>query len=420
MSDALDSVLARLEATAGRKWRLGTDRMAVLLGRMGLEGNLGGESGTRYIHVAGTNGKGSTVRFVECILESQGFQTGATYSPFVYEVTERIHLGGVSCRRDDMARWIGVAMAAAAGMEEGEFGAPTEFEIKTAAAFLAWKEARSDWVGLEVGLGGRLDATNVVDPACSVIVSIGLDHTEYLGETLEAIAREKAGIIKPNRPVVVGELLPEAQAAVRAVVADVGVPVWEWERDVTVERAGEGWLASWPGGSAGPFVPGIPGGVMAHNAALALAACSAAGALHNPAAACAALESARMPGRMERRKWRGRELLLDGAHNAEAARVLAASQSGTVEAVVGMLEGHDAGQFATALSESVREVFTVPIQWHRSRDPYELAREFNAAGLAAAPCATLEEGLARLEKSDATTLLVTGSFYLLGEVARAG
>ncbi|MGE0001318.1 MAG: folylpolyglutamate synthase/dihydrofolate synthase family protein [Fimbriimonadaceae bacterium] len=420
MSDALDSVLARLEATAGRKWRLGTDRMAVLLEKMGLEGNLGGESGTRYIHVAGTNGKGSTVRFVECILESQGFRTGATYSPYVYEVTERIHLGGVPCGRDEMARWIGAAMAAAEGMEGGDFGAPTEFEIKTAAAFLAWKEARADWVALEVGLGGRLDASNVVDPACSVIVSIGLDHTEYLGETLEAIALEKAGIVKPGRPVVVGDLLPEALTAVRAVAADVGAPVWEWERDVMVEPSGEDWCAKWPGGSAGPFVPGIQGGAMAHNAALALAACSAAGALHNPAAACTALGAATLPGRMERRTWRGRALLLDGAHNAEAARVLAASLSGTVDAVVGMLEGHDAVQFAAALSKSVREVITVPIQWHRSRDPIELAREFTAAGLNAAPCATLEKGLTMLEESDATTLLVTGSFYLLGEVARAG
>lgn len=418
VNDALDNALARLDTASGRTRRLGLERMIGLLGRLGLEGNLGSPGGAQYIHVAGTNGKGSTTRFVECVLESQGLRSGATYSPYVHDVTERIHVGGSQCGRNDMARWINTVLDCCVGTEDDELGHPTEFECKTAAAFLAWKENCVEWVALEVGLGGRLDATNVVDPACSVVVSIGFDHTEYLGDTLAAIAREKAGIIKPGRPVVVGELPPEALEAVEAVARANDAPLWRLGCEIGVEQRGDGWTAVWPGGSAGPFRPGMAGVAMPANAALALAACARAGVLSNPAAACAAIECARLPGRMERRTWRGKSVVLDGAHNAEAARCLAASLGGGVDAVIGMLDGHNAREFGAALAPVVRRAFVVPVAWFRSRVPAELAAELEAGGLSTQVCDTLDEGLDRLAASDASTLLVTGSFYLVGDSGR--
>lgn len=391
--------------------------MAELLRRLGLAGKLGQPGGPQYVHVAGTNGKGSTVRYVECAILSQGHRVGATYSPYVHQVTERVHLDGRPTQRGDLARWLDRALDVGDGMAGTEWGPPSEFETKTAAGFLAWAEAGCDWVALEVGMGGRLDATNVVDPACAVVVSIGLDHTEHLGGTLAAIAAEKAAIVKPGRPAVAGLLPPEALAVVEARAAEVGAPLWRMGRELAVEECADGYTLGWPGGLAGPFRPGMEGLAMPHNAGLALAACLAAEAIADVPAACEAVGSARLPGRMERRRGMGCEWVLDGAHNGEAARALAGSLPAGIPAVVGMLEGHDASAFGRALAGVAGPSFAVPVDWHRSRDPRELAAELLAAGWEAEPCATLREGMAAAAALGGTAL-VTGSFYLVGEAGR--
>ncbi|MCC6402426.1 MAG: bifunctional folylpolyglutamate synthase/dihydrofolate synthase [Fimbriimonadaceae bacterium] len=412
MSDRLEAALASLEKFRHAGWRLGLDRIEALLSSLGDP-----HQTCRFVHIAGTNGKGSTTAFVEAVLRSQGYRTGAAFSPYVYEVTERIQVAGKPWGRDRFAEALGTVIAIAHGMDGSPYGLPTEFEIKTAAGFLAWAQEGCDVVALEVGLGGRLDATNVVDPAVSVIVSIGLDHTEHLGTSLARIAREKAGIIKAGRPVVVGEMPPEAGEVVESVAAELGSPVLRFGREIALDRSGEGWRVEWPDGSAGPFQPGIQGCPMPHNAALALASCAAGGFLCDGSLACRAVAETRLPGRMERRTWSGREWILDGAHNEDAARMLAASLPEPLDVIVGMLEGHDVRAFGRALGPRVRRAFVVPIAWHRSRDARELAGELAECGWEAIPCTSIADAFARLDGTQGT-VLVTGSFYLVGEVGR--
>jgi dihydrofolate synthase/folylpolyglutamate synthase len=164
--------------------------------------------------------------------------------------------------------------------------------------------------------------------------------------------------------------------------------------------------------------PGIEGRAMLHNAALAVAACAAAGALPDPVAALRGIEEARLPGRMERRTGLGRRWVLDGAHNEDAARHLCASVAAPAVAVVGMLEGHDSRAFARALVPAVDRAFAVPVDWHRGRDPGQLAAEFTEAGLGCQACPSLEAGLEAAASEPCQTLLVTGSFYLVGEAGR--
>lgn len=396
---------------------MGTDRMRGLLRRLGLEANLGQPGGAQYVHVAGTNGKGSTARFVECALVSQGYRVGAAYSPYVHSVTERVHVGGRPASRDDLARWLVGVLDAGDGMADTEFGAPSEFETKTAAGFVAWAEAGCDWVALEVGLGGRLDATNVVEPACAVVVSVGLDHVEHLGPTLAAIAAEKAAIIKPGRPAVCGSLPPEALAVVERQSREVGAPLWRMGHEIAVEENGGRARMCWPGGTTPWFRPGIEGSAMPHNAALALAACLAAGAVRDLDAAALSLERARLPGRMERRHVQGVEWILDGAHNEDAARALASGLPAGVPGVVGMLRGHCSEGFGRALAGVLGPVAVVPVAWHRTRQPEELCAELRRAGLAADPYRTLAEGMAAAAGLSGT-VVVTGSFYLVGDAGR--
>ncbi|MCH7945095.1 MAG: bifunctional folylpolyglutamate synthase/dihydrofolate synthase, partial [Armatimonadetes bacterium] len=185
---SFDDAVARLGDLRRRGWRLGLDRMQEYVRRLGLQDKLGQPGGPKFIHVAGTNGKGSVVAFLQSMLVEQGFKTGAAYSPYVYDIRERVQLGRKLISKSDFARLAVRLLDVGEDLERTELGGPTEFELKTALGFAYWAEQGAEWVALEVGLGGRLDATNVVDPAASIIVSIGLDHTHILGETLSEIA----------------------------------------------------------------------------------------------------------------------------------------------------------------------------------------------------------------------------------------
>jgi dihydrofolate synthase / folylpolyglutamate synthase len=426
-----DEAVARVSSLQNRGWRLGLDRMTELLRRAGLEGRLG-LSAPAFVHVTGTNGKGSVTAFVQSLLMAQGWRTGATYSPYVFDLRERVQFWGPSDgptpRPSSASTLIGHEAFAscverlwpvAEELDATDFGGPTEFEFKTAVGFRHWADMDADWVALEVGLGGRLDATNVVDPACSAIVSIGLDHTEILGDTLAAIAAEKAGIIKPGRPVVAGDLPPEALAVVEQIALEREAPLWRYGHEIVLTSGFDGYRVETPAGSFGRLAPGLRGAWQPHNMAVAVAAVQAAGAVRDPKKVWPGVAQAWLPGRMQEATFRGRRFMLDGAHNADAARSLVASlRPAKTVLLTGMLGGHSATDFYEPLATVADEAHFVPIDFHRAKRPDDLDREAGWLFRRSVSHDDLLVGLEAVLGTDAELILVTGSFYLVGEVGR--
>ncbi|MDK2927514.1 MAG: dihydrofolate synthase / folylpolyglutamate synthase, partial [Bacillota bacterium] len=200
-----------LESLARFGSRPGLERIERLLALLGHP-----EQGLKVIHVAGTNGKGSVCAFISAVLAAAGYRTGLYTSPHLVEYTERFQVNGREVAPDELAALLTRVRAAAEAVAAAGGGQATEFEVLTAAAFLYFARERVDYLVLEVGLGGRLDATNVVEPQVAVITHISYDHVAVLGRTLTEIAREKAGIIKPGRPVV---LAPQEDEAARVITA---------------------------------------------------------------------------------------------------------------------------------------------------------------------------------------------------------
>lgn len=404
--------IAYLDSLSLRGWRLGLDRMEELVRRAGLEAAL---TELKHIHIAGTNGKGSLAAYVQSILTYAGYPAGGFFSPFVYDIRERIQLNAEPISAEDFTLWVETLRPIADSLEGTEFGAVTEFEFKTAMGLAHWQAKGAEWVALEVGLGGRLDATNVVTPAAAVIVSIGLDHTGILGETLGEIAREKAGILKAGIPAVIGDLPPEAREAVRQVATARGITLWEFGREFGLAVTGEAFT---PVRTLAVEAP-LPGRHQRHNVAVAIAALDAAGAQLTDEQIRQGLSKTRIPGRFERRSIQGRLVILDGAHNAESMEALAETLAGEYPeerfaAVFGMLEGHDPGPVARAVERFAAEIHLSPIDFRRSRRPEDLAPYFDVPafvhkGPETALLAALDGGRA---------VVVTGSFYLVGEVGQ--
>lgn len=424
---------------APRGWRLGLDRMREFAHRAGLDDYLGPEK-PKFIHVAGTNGKGSVTAYLQSILHESGYRTGVFFSPYVYDPRERIQLGRELIPETIFAGLTAMLIPVAEEFTDTEFGGISEFEFKTAMAFLFYKRLECEWVALEVGLGGRLDATNIATPRCSVIVSIGLDHTNILGDTIEQIAHEKAGIIKPGVPVVVGDLPAPALAVVEAEAEKNGSTIWRYGREITVAQdAGDASIVvKTPHGEHAGLQLGIPGSMQGHNMALAVAACDLAGATRTLGGLTRGTARASIPGRFEIRRCQDRTFILDGAHNADAAHVLAQSLStylgfgrlpgspgasepmyrrGKVILVSGMVAGHEPGGFYEPLKDLVDQAIATPIDFHRTLDAAEVGeaiRRFVPDTRLAQSCdQALEEALERSEAGD--VVLVTGSFYLVGQ-----
>lgn len=413
---------ARVSSLENRGWRLGLDRMEEFCRRLGLADYI--KSDGKFVHVAGTNGKGSVTAFCQSILAEQGHVTGACYSPFVYTVRERIQLSRSGSdplvSPEKFAQLVETAWPVAEQMDETDLGGPTEFEFKTAMAFLHWMHEGADCSVVEVGLGGRLDATNVVTPLTSVVTSIGFDHMHILGETLGKIAIEKAGIVKPGRPVVVGDVPDEAFLAIETIAKVNQSPVWKYGRDYALTFGFDGYSVTTPSATYGRLSPGLRGSVQPHNMAVAVAACEAAGLISRPERVAHGVARTSAPGRMQSAMYKGRRFLLDGAHNGESAGALVDSLAGErkITLLTGMLEGHPPGAFYEPLSAVVEEVNFVPIQFHRAVSPFELDQACGFLFPRSRAHAQLEEGLKAALESDADVVLVSGSFYLVGEVGR--
>lgn len=370
----------------------------------------------KYIHIAGTNGKGSTTAFVQSILVSQGWKTGGYFSPYVIDPRERIQVNKHLISQQDFARVATELLEVDEKIQAEGYGGISEFEYKTAMALLYWRQQKCEWVALEVGLGGRLDATNIVTPQCSVIVSIGLDHQNILGSTIEEIAAEKAGIIKHGVPLVLGQVPDAAREVILGIAAQKGAPVYEYGRHFA-------WLSSgtltfgdykWEN-----IVPGIPGQVQHHNLALAIAACHLSGGLRQPEHVPAGAKSATIPGRLQEVLYNGQRYLVDGAHNADSAKILAEhlkeNFDGPLTFVTGMVQGHDPKPFYKELASFIKVAHVTRIDSPRSMDPQLLQTELDQLGILNVGLSGCE-GLRGLKDDD--PIVVTGSFYLAGEVLR--
>jgi dihydrofolate synthase / folylpolyglutamate synthase len=430
-SARLGELIARLSELHPQRIELGLERMAELLQRLDHpEHKL-----PPVIHVAGTNGKGSTIAFLRAIMEAAGLRVHAYTSPSLVRVNERFRIGrsggGILVSDDEL-------YAAFERCERANAGAPiTLFEIETAAALWLFAQHPADVVLLEVGLGGRLDATNVIDaPLATVIAPISTDHTEFLGDSLITIAREKAGIIKRNVPVVCAEQPAEALAVIEQHAKRMQAPLHragqEWQ--VNIER---GRLVYQDDrGLMDLAAPKLFGRHQFDNAGLAIATLRAQDRFRIEMAAFEpGIIHAEWPARMQRlgsgklldQAPRGCEIWLDGGHNAEGGRVAAAALGDLEERVsrplvviVGMMANKDPGAFLANFAGLTRHIIAVQIP---DRDnpmpPDRLADAARQLGMRVETAVGIEaalSSLARLVYEEAPRILITGSLYLAGHV----
>src|SRR5262245_4701549 len=312
--------LSALEVSAG--WDLKLERMRAGVARRGHP-----ERRFATLHVAGTNGKGSTAAMLEAVLRAAGYRTGLYTSPHLVDFTERIRAGGRTIPAEAV-----VALVAELRADLEAVGIRlTHFEFATLLAFEWFARVGIEVGVIEVGLGGRLDATNVIDPLAVAITSIGHDHQAYLGHDLASIAAEKAGIMKPGVPVVIGRLPPEAEAVVVERARALGTPVHRAGVDGRLEAAREGLVFRAPGVAWDGLRLALPGTFQQENAAVALTLLSLVGERFPcaPHAVRAGLARVRWPGRLA--VVHDRPLVLvDGAHNPEAAAALAGALPGVL------------------------------------------------------------------------------------------
>jgi dihydrofolate synthase/folylpolyglutamate synthase len=414
-------VEARL-GTIARKGliRLELDAMRALLTRLGSPQRL-----FRSVHVAGTNGKGSTAAMVESALRAAGFRTGLYTSPHLESYRERIQLDGAPITPAWLLTMLDTRVLPAARQLEL---VPTEFDLLTATAFLTFAEAEVDIAVIEVGLGGRLDSTNVLDdPLAGVITSIGLDHTDRLGETIAAIAAEKAGIIKAGRPVVTSAT-GEALAVIQATAAGLGAPV-----TAVVPATG---LGATPTGQALRFEPAtatplagdytIPllGRHQLQNAALALQTLEtlAPWAPVSREAAAEGLATVRWPGRMETIVAGGVTWLLDGAHNPAGCETLRATLGESfgnrpLGLILGMVADKDWQAMALSLAGLADQMWLTAVPNPRGLDPELVSAVMaNEAPQVLQPFADALSAARdwALRQGPEALVVIAGSLYLIG------
>jgi len=376
------------------------------------------------VHIAGTNGKGSTLAMLDAMLTAHGLATHRYISPHLVRFHERILLRGAPI---DDAMLEAVLLEA----EEANGDAPiTFFEITTAAAFLAFARTPADVVLLETGLGGRLDATNVVPrPLASLIAPVSFDHEAYLGGTLTAIAREKCGILRPGVPAVVGAQVDAAATAIRQACARIGAPLTLAGRDYHVASTRDGLRFGDAAGTLDLPAPILPGAHQIHNAGLAIATARRLGTLAPSADAMAAgLRSTRWPARLQRLD-RGRllnairredELWIDGGHNPEAGAAVA-SFFGSLErrplrVVLGMLQTKDVRGYLAPLAPQVDRLIAVDIAGtDAGQPPSRLAECARGLGVEATTAGDLRGGLEALASGAPARIAVLGSLYLAGQ-----
>jgi len=380
--------------------KLGLDRIRAVLEALGNP-----QRAYRVVHVAGTNGKGSTCAMIDAGLRAAGVRTGLFTSPHLIEPTERIQIGGLPVTQDEFGRAFQVVHEAAERLDLDSH--PTYFETVTAMGFWLFRERRVETAVIEVGLGGRLDATNVVEPALTVITPIDFDHEIYLGHTIAAIAGEKAGILKPGVPAVFARQRPEAAAVLEEHAADLGIAVKRTAdfpvRDFEIDARGSSF--------SGIRVP-LAGEHQVENAI------AAALALESVGVSPRGIAEARWPGRLEHVS-PNPDIILDGAHNPAGARALARYlerfyPDRKLWLIYGAMRDKAVEEIAGILFPSAGELILTAPNYSRALRP-EALRDLAGRGQIAAG---IGDALAKAQAAPEDVIVITGSLFLVGE-ARA-
>ncbi|AGI25201.1 folylpolyglutamate synthetase [Pseudomonas sp. ATCC 13867] len=394
---------------------MGLDRSREVAGRLGL-----GRPAPRVVTVTGTNGKGSTCAFLAALLGEQGLRVGVYSSPHLLRYNERVLIEGVEASDEALCEAFAAVEAA-----RGETSL-TYFEMGTLAAFWLFERAGLDAVVLEVGLGGRLDAVNLLDADIAVVTSIAVDHADWLGDTRESVAFEKAGIFRAGRPAVCGDLEPPAPIMEQA--RSLGAPLVLRGRDFDLALGEGDW--HWRGRNAAGealslhHLPQLD--LPMENAALALQVYALMDLPWLPEQLIAALQRTRVTGRLDRRvvQWRGeaRHLLLDVGHNPHAAQYLAgrlraAPPKGVRRAVFGLLADKDLDGVLEPVLGLVQDWAVAPLPTGRSRPAQELEAALRARGASVSRHANIAAALEAQcnEASADDEILVFGSFYSVAD-----
>lgn len=419
-----DAALARLQALHPKLIDLSLDRMWRLCAAL----DNPQDRLPPVIHVAGTNGKGSTVAYLRAMAEAAGLKVHVFTSPHLVRFAERIRLAGTLITDAHLADVLDRVERANAGLPI------TFFEITTAAALVAFAEVPADLCIVEVGLGGVLDATNIVTPAVSVIAPVDIDHREFLGDTLDKIAIEKAGIIKPEAPVVSARQRQEAEDVIETAAALAGVDLTLMGRDFDAWNERGRLLVQMQDRLLDLPAPSLLGDHQFANAGLAVAALLAlADPRIDEAAMAAGIAGAVWPARFqrltagplaERARAAWADLWLDGGHNPHAGQAvaralgdLAARDGRPVVLISGLLANKDATGFFSPFARLGAEVFAVTFEGHAAAPAAQTAAAAELAGLRAHACDSLEEALTKaLARSPTPHVLICGSLYLAGEV----
>ena len=391
----------------------------------------------RFIHVAGTNGKGSTCAMLESVYRAAGLRVGLFTSPHLVSFRERIQVNRQLVSENEVVRLVEELQPLFKQFPAGHH--PTFFEVVTVMALKFFAEQKCDLVIWETGLGGRLDATNIVTPLASIITNIAFDHEQWLGDTLAKIAAEKAGIIKPGVPVITATDEPEALAVIEKTAREKNATLMTINgRDAALRRpdsAAQASLTASPRRARCSYLP-LHGEHQKLNAALALATIEA---LQNKIPVSeenirVGLQSVNWPGRLQ---WvtlpNGGRILLDGAHNVAGAKVLRealknifptgrdarparpAARPYQVTLILGVLQDKDWRRICETLAPLASRIFTVPVSSERSANPNQLAAACRAANPSAkiAACDSLHGALEKIPDND--PVVITGSLYLVGE-----
>ncbi len=405
-----DAALARLHGLYPKLIDLKLDRLTRLLADLGNpERHL-----PPVIHVAGTNGKGSVCAFARAVAEAAGLRVHVFTSPHLVKFNERIRLAGQLVTDEQLAEALDAIEAVNAGNQI------TVFEAIAAAAFWLFARVPADLCIVEVGLGGRLDATNVVTPVACAITSISLDHQDFLGSTLVEIAGEKAGIIKPGVPVVTGYQPPAVAERIVAEAAALGAPILRKNIDWTILPQGDGAVFD------GFLLPelGLKGAHQLENAGIALAALRAAGVWPGPEILARGIAAAEWPARLQRLHGalaallpEGSELWLDGAHNPGGAEILAEqllSWRTPTTLILGMKQSKDVGEVLRILMPNAAVIYAVAEPGQHLALPVEKIIEASNGIAISGP--DIHGALAQIQHP--TRVLICGSLYLAGEVLK--
>ena len=420
MAQGSDVILSRMMGLHPKVIDLTLDRVWRLLGALGNPQN----DLPPVIHIAGTNGKGSTQSMIRAGLEGAGKSVHAYTSPHLARFHERIRLAGELISEDHLTEILDECYVQNGGENI------TYFEITTVAGLLAFARTPADYTLLEVGLGGRLDATNVIDtPAVSIITPISIDHEQFLGNTLTAIAGEKAGIIKRGVPVVVGPQQDEAMEVIEATAAKLGAPIfaygqhWHvWEERGRLIYQDETGLLDLP-------LPALIGAHQVQNAGAAIAALRVLG--FDDAACEAAVTKAEWPARMQRLRHGPlvdaadrAELWLDGGHNPAAGDALAEALTRLPERplfmICGMLNTKDIGGYLRPLAASAQKLYAVSIPGSEATLPAEAtAAVARDAGMNAVQSDDVMTAITDIvAETPNARILICGSLYLAGEILK--